>query len=58
MMQLINKILGYRHDWICPYCGNTKKTRKDNAPRCKGSSRPQDWDFHLYLYPMQRVVEL
>ncbi len=55
---MFDKILGYVHEWICPFCGRTKNTRKDNAPECKGSNNPQDWGFHLFKYTMQKVVKL
>ena len=58
MTQSIISICKLPHEWMCPYCGRTKKTRKNNAPNCKGSNKPQDWDFHLFRYRMQRVVQL
>lgn len=61
MTQSIINICKLPHEWMCPYCGRTKNTRKDgvsDVPYCRGSNKPQDWDFHLFRYRMQRVVEL
>lgn len=40
------------YHWWCPQCGKTKRTFRNKAPLCKGSSDPQSGWWHLYAYFM------
>ena len=46
-----------RYRWICPQCGSMKNTHVDVAPLCKGSGKPQEYNFHLFTYPMELFSE-
>lgn len=52
-MKILDRI--FKYEWWCPQCGTIKRTRKNSAPLCKGSIHPQDWNFHLFHYRMEKI---